>query len=284
MKKDFFYLTVLAYISLCAVCLKANAETLPPDKELFFKSDTLIKISLRYIQLQDHNKAEKALDAAFKIAKEIKDPYSRGIVLFELSDKFLLLDDTENAYQVAKAIEFSDVQSETLVKIAYKYAELEKFALATRVTKEIKDPFSKARAFYKIVNKLTDLELYDQAIKFAKEAEDSQAVIEEFVTVQFLANRLLKENHDLIVDQHLINLIYPNELYRKSKELTKVAAQYFNLYLFELAKKILVRAATIAQKIDSQSLREDVLQRIEEIRNKISKFEKSLNAVKYKNK
>ena len=278
-----FFLAVLVFANLFAYCPEAGAKGEPKDEELFFKSNTLIKISLHYIKPKNYNNAEKALNAAYKIARKIKEPYSREIVLFELSDKYLLLNNTENAYKVAKVIEFSDVQSEAFAKIAYKYAELGKYSEASEITKQINNPFSKAKALYKIVNKLTDLELYDQAIKIAKETEDSTAVIKELVSVQILANRLLIEDHDLIFEQYLTNLSHPNGLHRKSSELIEVADRYLELYLFELAKKILVIAATISQRIDSQSIRQDTLQRIEVIRNKISKFEKSLN-VAYANK
>ncbi len=284
MKKAFYCLALLVYINLFTVCLKVNAETHPQHKDLFFKADTLIKISLHFIKLKDYDKAENALKAAYKVVREIKEPYSREIVLFELSDKYLLINKTENAFKIAKIIEFPDVQSEAFAKISYKYAELGDYTLASKITKQIKDPFSKAKALYRIVNKLTDLELYDQAIKIAKETEDSKDVIKELVLVQILANRLHLVNLDLIVDQNLSNLSNPDGLYRRSRVLTEVADKYLDLCLYELPKKILARATLIATRIGQQSLRQDAFQKIEGLNNKISEFEKSLNVVKYKNK
>ena len=112
MKKIFFCLTVLIYINLSAACLKANAETQPRDKEFFFKSDTLIKICLHYIHSKDYKSAGKALETAYKIAKEIKEPYAREIIFNEIVNKYILIDEFENALRIAQHLQFSDIQSE----------------------------------------------------------------------------------------------------------------------------------------------------------------------------
>lgn len=282
MKKAFFCLSLLAFINLF-VCLKANVQAQTQDKEFFFKSDTLIKISLHYIKLKDYKTAEKTLKAAYKTAKKIKEPYSREIIFNEIVDKYILMGENENAFRVALFLEFSDVQSEAFAKITYKCAELANFALAAETIKQIKDPFSKARTFYRIVNKLTDLELYEEATKFAAETEKSSILIGEFIAVEFLENRLQKQNGDSAAGQYLIEPGSPDELYRRSKELAEISERYSDLYLFGLAKKILFRAARVAKQISLESLKQDALYRIEIARNRMDKRKKSLNIADDKN-
>jgi hypothetical protein len=276
MKNILFCLTILIYINLSTACLKANAETQPRDKEFLFKSDTLIKVCLQYIHSKDYKSAEKALGSAYKIAKEIKEPYAREIIFNEIVNEYILIGELGNALRVAESMGFSDVQSEALINIAYKAVGQSAFSLATKITKQIKDPFSKAKAFYKIIKRLTELELYDRAIKFAQETEESQIFIEEFLSAEFLARKLLEEDYVLAVDQGSVNLsLRPDELCRRSKELALVANQYLDLYLFGLAKKILGKANALAAKIDSPSLKRDVLKRIAAVDIKRIKLEKA---------
>lgn len=280
MKKLFLCLATSLYLTSFIFCLRVNAGNQLQDKDFFHRSDTLVKISLHYIKLKDYANAEKPLKAACKIAEKIKEPYSREIILFELSDKYLQINNLEVAYKLAKLIEFSDVKSEVIAKIAYKYTELGDYTSAQKVTKQIEDPFSKAKALYKIVNRLTDLELYNEAIKITKGTEDSHSVIKEVVVVQILERRFVPVGLDSLVRPGQDSFNNPDELYIKSKNLVETANQYFGIYLFEPAKRILHRAAIIAGRIGIQSLRQDVLQKIEVANGKIYGFEKSLNVVK----
>ncbi len=267
MKRLFLSLAILVSINLFIARPNIEAQTIKRDKEFFFKSDTLIKICLYYSSLKDHKTAARALDTAYRIAKHIKEPNSRAIILNEIVDKYMLMGENELAYRVVGYIALSDVQSEAFFRIAYKATELRDFGFATKVTKQIKDPFSKAKAFYRIVYKLDDLGLYEQAIKYANEFEQSQILIDEFLSAEYLARELLKEKPEfspknLIIGGHSLDSVSQDELYNESNKLTQVADQYLDLFLFGLCKKTLIKASLIAGKLDSQLLKQDVSQKI----------------------
>jgi len=277
MRKPFSYLSIIFIANFFWVCAAANAGMLErDDKEAFIIADNLINESLNYVKLKDFKKAGKSLDAAFKIAQEIKEPYSREILLNEVVNKYIFINDNENALKVALSIKFSDVRDELLGEIANKYVENSKLDLGIKTAKQIRDPFSKAKALYKIVNLLVTQEQYADAIKFAEKVEDSE-VIEEVGNVQFLTKKILKEDYVFVTEQGFSGITDSNVLYRKSKELTELANRFFCLYLIEVSKKILIRSAKAAEKIDSPALKKDAQQRIEVVRSKITGFIRSLD-------
>jgi tetratricopeptide (TPR) repeat protein len=280
MKKAIFCLVVSLFLSSFILYPGVDAGAQLQDKDLFYRADLLIKISLRYIKLKDFRAADKSLKAACKIAEKIEEPYSRGIILFELADKYLLINNFKDTYKLAKLIEFTDVRSEAAAKIAYKYAELKDYAAAQETIKQIEDPFSKANALYKIVNMLTDSELYDEAIKITKGTEDSYSVIEELVIAQILGRKFSPRDSGQIANLGQDNFNSTEELYGKFKNLVEIADRYFGISLFEPAKRILGRAAVIAGRINLRSLRQDALQKIKTANDRIAVFEKSLITVR----
>lgn len=272
-KRALCYLAAAVYINLSVFCIKDSVQAQGREKELFSRPNALVKASLVYIKLKNYDKAEKALDAAYRIADKIDEQLSRAIILSEIADKYIMLDKNEKAFKIAGVIAFADVREDAFTKVAYRYIEQSEYKKALEAASRIESPFAQALALYKMVNRLTDIGLYEEAIKIAKVMGSSRVMVNKLVTLQIHLKKALKRDNDLVKRQLLPQSKSLAEPYLKAKELVAAAQQYLSLILYEPAKNILSLATLIAEDIKPESLKKDILYKIGITYGRIRGFE-----------
>ena len=270
-EKIFRCITIFIYISIVIVSPRNNLEAGKITKGLFLKSSSLVKISLGYVKLKKYGMANAALGAAYKIALNMDEQFSRTIILYEITDKYIILNKNQDALRVAEAIEFADVKYDAFSNIAYRYVEQGKFNTATDVVKKIKDNFTKALWLYKIVNKLTEIGLYEEAVKMTKAINSQRPIYSDLIDNSLTDIKFEPQSKSL------------NEPYQEARRLIDAADQYFSVILYEPAKALLSKAVLISKDIKQESLRKDVLFRKDIVNGKINNFQKyyKLNYEKY---
>jgi hypothetical protein len=268
-----FCLIISIYINIFTFGIKNNVLAKETTRVLFLKANTIVDISLGYIRLNNYSKAERALVWSYKIAKDIDEPYSRFAIFYEIVDKYLMLSRSEQALRIAELIELPDIRSDAFAKIAYQYAGACEYKKALGVSLKIEDSFIRALVLYKMVDKLTETGLYEEAIKMASALENSPKVIIKLLSVQNLANKMFNEVTVEDIDaQSLPQIDSVNDPYRTSRELIGFARSYLSLRLNDAAKKILFKVFLVAEQIKQGPLRQDILDRVEIIYRKLSKF------------
>lgn len=260
-----------------------NLEAGKITKGLFLKSRSLVKISLGYVKLKKYGMANAALGAAYKIALNMDEQFSRAIILYEITDKYIILNKNQDALRVAEAIEFADVKYDAFSNIAYRYVEQGKFNTATDIVKKIKDNFTKALWLYKTVNKLTEIGLYEEAVKMTKAINSQRPIYSDLINVQVCTKKMLKIDNSLTDIKFEPQSKSLNEPYQEARRLIDAADQYFSVILYEPAKALLSKAVLISKDIKQESLRKDVLFMKDIVNGKINNFQKyyKLNYEKY---
>jgi len=274
MKKIFFCLVVLICMNSLPPLMNNNLEAKETEKDLFSRSNKLIKISLGYIKLKKYGMAELALNSAYQMAKNIEEPLSQATILYEITDKYIMLNKNLKALRVARSIEFGDVRCDAFSNIAYSYVEQGEFNKAIAIAKKIEDNFTKALWLYKAVNKLTEQGLYEEAVKMATAINSQYPIFNDLINAQVCTKKMSKID-DYVTDMQFSSKIQSlNDPYSKARELVDAADRYFSVILFEPAKKLLSEAVLISKDINPESLRKDILYKKDIVSNKINNFQK----------
>lgn len=272
--KKYFY-NIFFCINLFVFLTQANSYA--QEKGDFLKADKLIRISVGYIKLKNYDHALKALGSAYRMAVRLDEPLSRSIILNEIADKYIILGMPESALGVSKEIKFSDIQAGILSKIAYKYAASGEYKKAARIARNIEDYFPRALLLYRITNDLTEVGSYELAIEMARAIAHSSSIVKKFIGVQIMDKIMTRKGEKKATRHLLLSFKEYDNPYNECRRLIDIAGRYFYpRRMYEHSKDILSRAIVIAQNVNSDSFRRDLLERIGGLYKEINDFEDKL--------
>lgn len=278
MKKIFYFIAIIC-LNSASVFAKESIYVQEKTGDLFLKASFFVEMAMDYINLREPDRARAALAFAYKECRGLDEPLAASVILYEICDKYVMLQDLEKAYKIATNLGFDDVKYNALVKIVYGYVELNEFKRAEEISKEIKDPFLKAMLLYNIANRLTSAGGYEETLKFAGILARASNEITKLIAIQVMTRRYPKQDIEEINKEFLSQIDSLEDSHYATLELIYTAQRYFAFRLFEPAKLILSRAALTAQKTQPESLKEDLLEKIGEFHDRIKKFEESLDVI-----
>lgn len=100
--------------------------------------------------------------------------------------------------------------------------------------------------------------------------------------MQILDKNMLKKIEHLNIKEYSFGEVSSQGDYRKVKGLIDSAEEYCSLAFYIQTMKILFRASLLANQISEESLKQDMLYRIQIVHDRISRFEKALRATGYR--
>jgi len=234
------------------------------------KVEALIAVFKNHLYFKDYPKAQYVLERAVKITDNIKNPFSKAIILTDIVSQYLKLKKPDRALGVAEKIELQNCRGDALVKIVNTYLQLAQYEKALLIAKGITDPFSEALAFYDLINHFITSGLYEHASEtkeYIEKSEDLRTLI------RILAARKGddKKKEGVFVNDFII-LCRPLV---RSRILVRMAEKAFLSNSFTRAEKLLSEAFLVAGHIGSYFMKSDAQARIAICHIKMGNFEKA---------
>jgi len=221
------------------------------------KSEALIAVSRTGIYLKDHQNARRILGSAFEIVDDVKEQFSKAIILTEIVDQYIKLNELNKARAAAARIGLADSQGEAEIRIMNAFLKSGQHKKALLVAKGIEDPFSQALAFHGLIDDFMALGVYEYASQ-AKEFIEKSVKLRTLIRLIASRNEDHKRNQGISTNYYIMlfkPLTHTRMLIRMAKESILKGS-------FERAREILSYATEVAERIGSYYVKSDMLANI----------------------